>query len=314
MTKQISDLTEKTSPALGDQMPVDEVTTNASKKLLMSSIFKLINLFTAKTSLTGADEFVINDSAASNAPKKITWTNILTALNGDKGDITVSGSGDTWTIDNDVVTFAKFQNITDARLLGRSAGSDGDMQHITVGTGLSLSAGALAGATASDTVVGTVELATTAETNTGTDATRAVTPDGLAGSYAGTASVSSLVQSGTITIGDGKVYILMPAKTNGMNLVGVACTVVTTSSSGTPTVQVARGRQANATTAHAFVDMLSTRVTIDANEYSSADATTAAVIDGANDDIATGDLLRVDIDVTGTGTASLYIYLEFRLP
>jgi hypothetical protein len=233
---------------------------------------------------------------------------------GDKGDITVSSSATVWTIDNNVVTFAKIQDITDARLLGRSAGSDGDMQHIAVGTGLTLSGGNLTGATASDTVVGVVELATTAETNTGTDATRAVTPDGLAGSYAGTASVSSLVQSGTITTGDGKIYILMPAKVNGMNLVGVACTVQTPSSSGTLTVQVARGRQANATTAHAYVDMLSTRVTIDANEYSSANPASAAVINTSNDDIATGDLLRVDIDVTGTGPANLYIYLEFRLP
>jgi hypothetical protein len=46
-------------------------------------------------------------------------------------------------IDNDAVTYAKIQNVTDARLLGRSAGSDGDVQEITVGSGLSLSAGAL---------------------------------------------------------------------------------------------------------------------------------------------------------------------------
>jgi hypothetical protein len=64
---------------------------------------------------------------------------------GDKGDITVSGSGATWSIDNDVVTFAKFQNITDARLLGRSAGSAGDMQELTVGVGLSLASGSLVG-------------------------------------------------------------------------------------------------------------------------------------------------------------------------
>jgi hypothetical protein len=62
---------------------------------------------------------------------------------GDKGDITVSASGTTWTIDNDAVTYAKIQNITDARLLGRSAGSTGDCQEITVGAGLSLSAGSL---------------------------------------------------------------------------------------------------------------------------------------------------------------------------
>lgn len=70
---------------------------------------------------------------------------------GDKGDITVSSSGATWTIDNDAVTYAKMQNVTDARLLGRSAGTDGDCQEITVGAGLTLSSGAL---TATADVVG----------------------------------------------------------------------------------------------------------------------------------------------------------------
>jgi len=62
---------------------------------------------------------------------------------GDKGDITVSGSGATWTIDARAVTFGKMPSVTDNRLLGRSAGSAGDTQEITVGSGLSLSGGTL---------------------------------------------------------------------------------------------------------------------------------------------------------------------------
>ena len=62
---------------------------------------------------------------------------------GDKGDVTVTGGGLIWTIDNGVVTYAKMQNVTDARLLGRSAGSAGSPMEITVGAGLSLTAGAL---------------------------------------------------------------------------------------------------------------------------------------------------------------------------
>lgn len=58
---------------------------------------------------------------------------------GDKGDITVSGSGATWTIDNDVVTYAKMQNVSAAsRLIGRGDSGSGDPQEITVGSGLTM--------------------------------------------------------------------------------------------------------------------------------------------------------------------------------
>lgn len=55
---------------------------------------------------------------------------------GDKGDITVSSSGTVWTIDNDVVTFAKMQNITTDRLLGRDTAASGDVEELTVGGGI----------------------------------------------------------------------------------------------------------------------------------------------------------------------------------
>jgi hypothetical protein len=51
---------------------------------------------------------------------------------GDKGDITVSSSGATWTIDNDAVTYAKMQNVSATdRLLGRSTSGAGDVEEIT---------------------------------------------------------------------------------------------------------------------------------------------------------------------------------------
>lgn len=61
---------------------------------------------------------------------------------GDKGDVTVSGSGATWTIDNDAVTYAKIQNVSASRLLGRRSGSSGDVEEVQIGAGLSISAGA----------------------------------------------------------------------------------------------------------------------------------------------------------------------------
>lgn len=51
---------------------------------------------------------------------------------GDKGDITVSSSGTIWTIDNDVVTYAKMQNVSATnRFLGRITSGAGDTEELT---------------------------------------------------------------------------------------------------------------------------------------------------------------------------------------
>ena len=76
----------------------------------------------------------------------------------------------------------------------------------------------IAGETASATNAGIVELATTAETTTGTDAARAVTPDGLKDGYQGSTNVTTLGTIGTGTwqgtaIANG--YIAADAVTGG---------------------------------------------------------------------------------------------------
>jgi len=112
--------------------------------------------------------------------------------------------------------------------------------------------------------------------------------------------------------GDGKIYFTVPPVMAGGELIAVQAYCYSVSSSGTPTIQIARGRRANATSAPSYNDMLSTRITIDAGEYSSTDAAAQPVINTAYDDIATRDVIRIDIDVAGTGTKGLDVSMVFR--
>ena len=156
---------------------------------------------------------------------------------------------------------------------------------------------------------GVVELATAAETTTGTDATRAVTPDGFAGSDFGIRYVQCVVfDFGTdVATGDGKFYFHIPAALDGMNLVEVHAEVVTAGTTNTTDVQIH-----NATDT---ADMLSTKLTIDSTETGSDTAATAAVIDGTADDVAENDVIRIDVDqVSTTAPKGLIVTLGFQLP
>lgn len=164
---------------------------------------------------------------------------------------------------------------------------------------------------ADSSAAGIVELATAAETTTGTDATRAVTPDGLAGGNYGKAVASILVFDDAITCatgdGAGDVFWRVPAVLNGWNLVDVAACVQTAGTTGTMTIQVHNATQT--------ADMLSTRITIDTGEVDTLTAAAAAVIDASNDDVATGDRIRIDVDgVHTTPAKGLLVELTFQLP
>lgn len=51
---------------------------------------------------------------------------------GDKGDVVVTGGGDTWTIDNDAVTYAKMQDVSATnRVLGRITAGAGNVEELT---------------------------------------------------------------------------------------------------------------------------------------------------------------------------------------
>ena len=102
--------------------------TTAANKLIYATAS---DTFTT-TDLSSFGRTLIDDADAAAARTTLGLGAFATQGDGDKGDITVSATGATWTIDNGAVTYAKVQNVSATdRLLGRSSAGAGVIEEIT---------------------------------------------------------------------------------------------------------------------------------------------------------------------------------------
>jgi hypothetical protein len=231
---------------------------------------------------------------------------------GDKGDITVSGSGATWTIDNDAVTYAKMQNVSATdKLLGRSTAGAGDVEEIpctafarsilddadaasvraTIGAGTGTGSGDVVGpASAVDSRVALFDGTSGKLIKDGGATLAAVKTQCLA--------IACSDETTALTTGTNKAKFINPFSTV-FNVTAVVASLSTAQASGSIfTVDINE----------AGTSILSTKLTIDNTETNSSTAATPAVISDAS--IAAYAEIEVDIDQVGDGTAKgLKVYL-----
>jgi len=103
------------------------------------------SLTLAKFAPISGSRLIGNGSAVSAYPAELSSTDLAftsSTVNIGTGAVTTAKLADSSSTTTGV-TYAKIQHVTDARLIGRSSGTNGVAQEITVGSGLSLASGAL---------------------------------------------------------------------------------------------------------------------------------------------------------------------------
>ena len=103
------------------------------------------SLTLAKFAPISGSRLIGNGNAVSAYPAELSSTDLAftaSTINIGTGAVTTAKLADSSSTTTGV-TFAKIQHVTDAKLIGRSQGTNGVAQEITVGSGLSLASGAL---------------------------------------------------------------------------------------------------------------------------------------------------------------------------
>lgn len=233
----------------------------------------IITGLTEETTIAAGDFIMIYDASAG-ALRKMQRSNFVAGLgggglsDGDYGDITVGGTGTTMTIDNDVVTYAKIQNVSaTSRILGRITAGAGDIEELTAANVFTI-----LGITASAAELNITDglTVTTAELNYVSGVTSAIQTQ-LNGKASTALSNLASVAINTSLISDTDVTDDLGSQAIRWNNVYAA--TLSTGDTAADTLKL-RGYDVNGTT---YIDIL----TITANNTVTADLHSSVTINGA---------------------------------
>jgi len=261
-----------------------------------------LDTIAALTETNGNVMFVAGGVWTSDATPAIDGTDITNVTAAHAGTIT-------WTGTSVLETGVAFQfgDATDATLTHTYAntGTNVSIAYSTAAMAVTgaLTATNLSGsntgdeASSSTTVVGVIEVATTAEIDAATSAVLAVSPDQLEDSDFGKRVISILVNDSTdLTTGDGKAYFRAPDILAGWSITAV--NVARVAGTGTDTYQLRNVTQA--------ADVLSSVYTFAADDL---DADASGNLNTSEDDITLGDRFAIDVDSVGSSTT----WMEFQI-
>lgn len=176
-----------------------------------------------------------------------------------------------------------------------------------ISTGVARSVKGVAGAAAGDVADIVASSDNTVLRRSGTTIGFGTVPNAALADHSEEIYLKVFWQDESIEIGDGKVYFTVPPYLNGGTIVDLDIAIYVASTSGLPTVQV-HNLGPNPLTAGN--DILSTRATVDVGEYNSMNAATQPVIQYPT--LTAGDILRIDVDVAGTGAQGLDVFMEVQ--
>jgi hypothetical protein len=189
-------LLRSASIALGwtGQLSVDRGGTGAAT-LTGVVIGNGTSAMTALSSTTALQVLRVNSGGTGYEFATITTGGVT---DGDKGDITVSSSGATWTIDATAVTYAKIQNVAANSFLANVTGSAATVQEIATNR-IPLFSSAITGTPSATTFLrGDGTWATVSGTGTVTDVS-VVSANGFAGTVATSTTTPAITLSTTVT-------------------------------------------------------------------------------------------------------------------